>query len=105
MLPAAQVGISERDSNLIFVPLFSLTESNDYSTTACSTPIDLDREDQAQLTSEVFITFPTDNIALEGTEVLELSLEPTSATQAAVAAAGNVFFQDTSIRINDTTGN
>ena len=86
--------------------MFSLTESNDYSTTACDTPIELDREDSARLTSEVLITFPTDNIALEGTEVLELRLEPTSATQTAVTNAGNVFFQDTSaVRINDTTGN
>ena len=105
MLPATHVVISERDSNLIFVPLFSLTESSDYYTTACNTPINLDREDPAQLTSPVLITFPTDNMALEGTEVLQLRVEPTSATQTAVTTAGNVFFQDTSIRINDTTGN
>ena len=85
--------------------MFSLTESNDYSTTACGTEINLDREDPTQLTSEVLITFPTDNIALEGTEVLDLRLEPTSATQTAVTNAMNVFFQDTSVRINDTTGN
>ena len=90
---------------VITVPMFSLTESNDYSTIACNTPINLDREDPTQLTSEVLITFPTDNIALEGTEVLELRLEPTPATQTAVTTAGNVFFQDTSVRINDTTGN
>ena len=85
--------------------MFSLTESNDYSTTACNTEINLDRVDPTRLTSEVLITFPTDNIALEGTEVLELRLEPTSATQNAVTRAANVFFQDTSVRINDTTGN
>ena len=85
--------------------MFSLTESNDYSTTACNTPINLDREDPTRLTSEVLITFPTDNIALEGTEVLDLRLEPTSDTQNAVTDAANVFFQDTSVRINDTTGN
>ena len=94
-----------KDARFIFVPLFSLTESGDYNTTACNTLINLDRQDPAQLTSEVLITFPTDNIALEGTEVLELRLEPTSATQSAVTNAGNVFFQDTSIQINDTTGN
>ena len=105
LLPATHVVISERDSNLIFVPLLSLTELNDYTTTACNTPINLDQEDPTRLTSEVLITFPTDNIALEGTEVLELRLEPTAFTQTAVTTAGNVFFQDTSIRINDTTGN
>ena len=103
MLPATHLARSL--SKLIFVPLFSLTESNDYSTTACDTPINLDQEDPAQLTMEALITFPTDNIALEGTEVLELRLEPTSATQTAVTNAGNVFFQDASVRINDTTGN
>ena len=85
--------------------MFSLTESNDYSTTACNTLIQLDKECPAALTSEVLITFPADYIALEGTEVLELRLEPTWATQNAVTVAGNVFFQDTSVRINDTTGN
>ena len=85
--------------------MFSLTESGDYNTTACNTLINLVQEDPALLTSEVLITFPTDNIALEGTEVLELRLEPTSATQTAVTYAGNVFFQDTSVQISDTTGN
>ena len=85
--------------------MFSLTESSDYSTTACNTLIELDREDPTQLSSEVLITFPTDNIALEGTEVLRLTLEPTPSTQTAVTEAANVFFQDTSVRINDTTGN
>ena len=94
-----------KDAKFIFVPMFSLTESTDYSTRACITPINLDRERPAQLTSEVLITFPTDRIALEGTEVLELRLEPTTLTQTDVNTAGNIFFQDTSIRINDTTGN
>ena len=84
--------------------MFSSTESNDYSTTACNTPIDLDRKDPTRLTSEVLITFPADSIALEGTEVLRLTLEPTPSTQTAVTEAANVFFQDTSVRINDTTG-
>ena len=79
---------------------FSLTESNDYSTTACGTLIELDRDDAAQLTSEVLITFPADNTALEGTEVLSLRLEN---TQSEVISAGNIFFQDTSIQIRDTT--
>ena len=79
---------------------FSLTESNDYSTTACSTLIELDRDDAAQLSSEVLITFPADNTALEGTEVLLLRLEN---TQSEVISAGNIFFQDTSIQIRDTT--
>ena len=81
---------------------FSLTESNDYSTTACGTLIELDRGDPAQLTSEVLITFPADDNALEGTEVLSLRLEN---TQSEVTSAGNIFFQDTSIQIRDTTGN
>ena len=99
------LGSFNKDAKFIFVPMFSLTESNDYSTTACNTPINLDQEDPTLLTSEVIITFPPDNIALEGTEVLELRLEPIRATQSEVANAGNVFFQDTSVRINDTTGN
>jgi len=50
----------------------------------------------------VLITFPADNNALEGTEVLSLRLEN---TQNEVTSAGNIFFQDTSIQIRDTTGN
>jgi len=81
---------------------FLLTESDDYSTTACDTLIELDRDDAAQLSSEVLITFPADDNALEGTEVLLLKLEN---TQSVVNSAGNIFFQDTSIQIRDTTGN
>jgi len=81
---------------------FFLTESNDYSTTACGTLIELNRDDPAQRTSEVLITFPADDIALEGTEVLSLRLDN---TQSEVISAGNIFFQDTSIQIRDTTGN
>jgi len=47
----------------------------------------------------VLITFLADN-ALEGTEVLSLRLE---STQKEVAIAGNIFFQDISIQIRDTT--
>ena len=54
------------------------------------------------MSSEVLITFPADNNALEGTEVLSLRLEN---TQSEVTSAGNIFFQDTSIQIRDTTGN
>jgi len=90
------------DAKLSSFLYFSLTESDDYSTTACSTLIELDRDDPAQLSSEVLITFPADNNALEGTEVLSLRLEN---TQSEVISAGNIFFQDTSIQIRDTTGN
>ena len=92
----------DRDAKLSSFLYFSLTESDDYSTTACGTFIELDRDDPAQLTSEVLITFPADNTALEGTEVLSLRLEN---TQSVVTSAGNIFFKDTSIQICDTTGN
>ena len=82
--------------------MFTITESDDYNTTACDILIELDRDDVMQLTSEVLITFLADNNALEGTEVLSLRLEN---TQSQVISAGNIFFQDTSIQIRDTTGN
>ena len=85
---------------IIFVPMFSLTESDDYSTTACNTLIRLDRDDASQLTSEIHITFKADNDAMEGTEVLLLRLEN---TQDEVTIVGNIFFQDISIQIRDIT--
>jgi len=57
------------------------------------------------MTSQVLINFPPDNNALEGTERLVLRLQLSASTQAEVTAAGNIFFQDASIRIHDNTGN
>ena len=82
--------------------MFTITEWDDYNTTACGTLIEFDRDGPAQLTSEVLITFPADNTALEGTEVLSLRLEN---TQNEVTSAGNIFFQDTRIEIRDISGN
>ena len=80
--------------------MLSLTESDDYNTTACNTLIELDRHNASQLTSEIRITFKADNDAMEGTEVLLLKLEN---TQDEVTYAGNIFFQDISIQIRDIT--
>jgi len=80
--------------------MLSLTESDDYSTTACNTLIELDRHNASQLTSEIRITFKADNDAMEGTEVLLLKLEN---TQDEVTYAVNIFFQDISIQIRDIT--
>ena len=56
-------------------------------------------------TSEVGITFLPDD-KVEATEVLTVQLRLSSATQAAVNNAGNIFIRDTStIRVVDTTGN
>jgi len=55
--------------------------------------------------SEVRITFQADNRALEGTEELRLGFQLEQSTQNAVTISGNIFFQSTSIQINDTTGN
>ena len=86
--------------------MLSLTESDDYSTTACNTPIRLDVTNPAERTSLLLISFPADNDALEGTEVLRLGLQLSSMTQSGVNRSGNIFFQDTSIiQIRDTTGN
>ena len=93
------IGILNRGAKFIFVPMLSLTESDDYNTTACSTQVWLN---PAERTSEVNITFPADYDALEGTEILLLSL---ANTQTQVTSARNIFFQDTSIQIRDTTGN
>jgi len=40
-----------------------------------------------------------------GTGDLLLNLQLSASTQAEVTAAGNIFFQDASIQIHDTTGN
>ena len=59
----------------------------------------------AQRRSEVGINAVADD-KIEGNEVLILKLVLTSATQAAVNNAGNIFFQDTiNIRVIDVTGN
>jgi len=86
--------------------MFSLTESDDYSSTACDlqTVTRLNLNDPGQMTSEVRITFQGDNHALEGTEELRLGLRLEQDTQNAVTASRKVFFQSTSIRIRDTTG-
>jgi len=57
------------------------------------------------MTSRVLINFPPDNNVLEGTEHLLLRLQLSASTQAEVTDAENIFFQDASIRIRDTTGN
>jgi len=54
--------------------------------------------------SEVRITLPADNRALEGTEELRLGFQLERGTESAVTSSGNIFFQNVSIQINDTTG-
>jgi len=85
--------------------MFSLTERDDYSSTTCDsqTVTRLNRNAPGPMNSEVNIIFQDDNRALEGTEELRLGFQLTS-TQRSVLTAGNIFFQNTSIRINDTTG-
>ena len=59
----------------------------------------------AQRRSEVGINAVADD-KIEGTEVLILRLVLTSAIQADINRAGNIFFQDTlNIRVIDLTGN
>jgi len=86
--------------------MFSLTGRDDYSSTTCDsqsvTRLDLNYPDM--MDSEVRITFQADNRALEGTEELRLGFQLERSTQDAVTTSGNVFFQDVSIQIIDTTG-
>ena len=86
--------------------MFSLTESDDYSSTTCDSPTvaRLNLNDPEQMTSEVHITFQGDNLALEGTEELRLGFQLEHGTESAVTSSGNIFFQNVSIQINDTTG-
>ena len=86
--------------------MFSSTESDDYSSATCDSQsvTQLDLNDPDMMDSEVRITFQADNRALEGTEELRLGFQLERSTQDAVTASGNVFFQNTSIQINDTTG-
>ena len=86
--------------------MFSLTESDDYSSATCDskTVTQLNLNDPGPMTSEVCITFQADNHTLEGTEELQLGFQLTANTQNAVTASGNIFFQKTCIQINDTTG-
>lgn len=84
--------------------MFSSTEQGDYNTTICNSFVQLCIPEE--LTSEVLISFPNDNNASEGIEELSLRLQLSANTQAELAASvGNVFFQNASIRIRDTTGN
>ena len=83
--------------------IFSSTEQGDYNTTVCNSSVRLRIPEG--LTSLVLINFPSDIDALEGTEDLLLNLQLSASTQAEVTAAGNIFFQDASIRIHDNTGN
>jgi len=57
------------------------------------------------MTSRILINFPPDNNVLEGTKHLLLRLQLSASTQAEVTDAENIFFQDASIQIRDTTGN
>lgn len=86
--------------------MLSLTESDDYSSTCCGyqTVTRLNRRDPGPMNSEVCIYFRADNRALEGTEELQLGFQLTTNTQNAVTTSGNIFFQNTSIQITDTTG-
>ena len=92
--------------SFIFAPMFSLTESDDYSSETCDSlaVTRLNRNDPGMMNSEVRITFQADNRALEGTEELRLGFQLERGTQNAVTTSGNVFLQNTSIQINDTTG-
>jgi len=84
--------------------MFSSTEQGDYNTTVCNSFIQLCIPEE--LTSEVLISFPTDNNASEGIEELSLRIQLAANTQAELAdSAGNIFFQNASIRIRDKTGN
>jgi len=83
--------------------VFSSTEQGDYNITDYNSFVQLYIPEN--MTSQVLINFPPDNNALEGTERLVLRLQLSASTQAEVTAAGNIFFQDASIQIRDTTGN
>jgi len=83
--------------------MFSSTEQGDYNIIDYNSFIQLCIPEN--VTSRVLIDFPPDNNALEGTERLTLRLQLSANTQAEVTAAGNIFFQNTSIEIHDTTGN
>jgi len=83
--------------------MFSSTEQGDYIVIDYNSLIQLCISEN--MTSRVLIDFPPDNNALEGTERLMLRLQLSASTQDEVTAAGNIFFQDASIQINDTTGN
>jgi len=83
--------------------VFSSTEQGDYNIIDYNSFVQLCIPEN--MTSQVLINFPPDNNALEGTERLVLRLQLSASTQAEVTAAGNIFFQDASIQIRDTTGN
>ena len=83
--------------------MFSSTEQGDYNITDYNSFVQLCIPEN--MTSRVLINFPPDNNALEGTEHLLLRLQLSASTQTEVNASGNIFFQDTSIQIRDTTGN
>ena len=86
--------------------MFSLTERNDYISATCDseTVTRLNLNAPGLMNSEVRITFQADNHAMEGTEELRLGLQLEQDTQDAVTASGNVFFQNISLQIRDTTG-
>ena len=83
--------------------MFFSTEQGDYNIIDYNSFIQLCIPEN--MTSRVLIDFPPDNNALEGTEHLMLRLQLSASTQAEVTDAENIFFQDASIRIRDTTGN
>ena len=86
--------------------MFSLTESDDYSSSTCDSQsvTRLNLNDPEMMDSEVHITFQADNHAMEGTEELRLGFQLEHGTESAVTSSGNIFFQNVSIQINDTTG-
>ena len=81
--------------------LFSLIERGDYFTD-CFRRFPLNLYGPEEIFT-ITITVPADNDALEGTEVLLLILELSTSFESNIG--GNIFFQSTSIQINDTTGN
>ena len=95
-----------RASRIIFVPMFSLTESDDYSSATCDSQsvTRLNLNDPDMMDAEVRISFQADNRALEGTEELRLGFQLERSTETAVTMSGNIFFQNVSVQINDTTG-
>ena len=81
------------------------TDRSDFTDTGCGSTIQLRMFPSAQRRSEVGINAVADD-KIEGNEVLILRLVLTSATQADIKRAENIFFQDTiNIRVIDVTGN
>ena len=84
----------------VFDPIFSWTEPDDYTTEYCRSGFVLSRSFPR---ASINFIIPADNDALEGTEVLLVIPDVISPYESSLAR--NIFFQHTSIQINDTTGN